>query len=250
MKRYVLLTLSVLVPFVSACCGIPDLGDLVQQTGQLIQASGNVVSEEFTITGFDGVQVSHAFTVDISQGDEFSVIVDIDENLIEYLQVVKAGNTLKIGLEPDHRYVISAATRRAKVTMPELTGLDVSGASQGTISGFKSSSALTIDLSGASQLSGDIECGDGRFDVSGASELSLRGSAENLIIGASGASRVELSLFPGVDAKVEASGASRVTVNASGRLDVDASGASHVTYLGRPSLGTIDTSGASSVTPE
>ncbi len=250
MKRYVLLTLSVLVPFVSACCGIPDLGGLIRETGELIQASGNVVTEEFSITGFDRVEVSHAFTADISQGDGFSVIIDIDENLIEYLQVVKAGNTLKIGLEPSQRYVITDATRRAKVTMPELTGLDVSGASHGTISGFKSSRAVTIDVSGASRLTGDIECGDGRFDISGASELTLRGSAEDVIIGVSGASHVDLSLFPVADASVEASGASRVTVNASGKLDVDASGASHVTYLGRPSLGTIDTSGASSVAPE
>ncbi len=249
MKRYVLLTLSMLLPFVSACCGMPGLGDLVRETGQLIQASGNVVTEEFSITGFERVQVSHAFTADISQGDEFSVIIDIDENLIEYLQVVKAGNTLKIGLEPDHRYVISAATRRAKVTMPELTGVDVSGASHATISGFKSSRALTVDVSGASSLRGDIECGDGQFEVSGASELTLRGSGENVVINASGASHVDLSLFPQADASVEASGASRVTVNASGRLDVDASGASEVKYLGSPTLGTIDSSGASSIKP-
>lgn len=250
MRKYILLTLIVLVPFLSACCGIPDIGDLIQKTGELIQVSGNVVTEEFSITGFDQVEVSHAFTADIRQGGEFSVIIDIDESLIEYLQVVKEGSTLKIGLEPDRRYVITDAARRAEVTMPDLTGLDLSGASRATISGFKSSAALTVGVSGASGLRGDIECADARFDISGASDLTLRGSAEDVIIDASGASRVDLSGFPVADASVEASGASRVTVNASGRLDVDASGASHVTYLGRPSLGTIDTSGASSVEPE
>ncbi len=50
------------------------------------------------------------------------------------------------------------------------------------------------------------------------------------------------------DADVEASGASTVTVNLSGTLDADASGASRVLYLGNPSLGRIDTSGASSIT--
>jgi len=49
------------------------------------------------------------------------------------------------------------------------------------------------------------------------------------------------------DADVEASGASTVTVNASERLDANASGASHIKYLGNPSLGTVDTSGGSSV---
>ncbi len=67
---------------------------------------------------------------------------------------------------------------------------------------------------------------------------------------ASGSSDVDLSDFPVADAGIDASGASTVTVNPSGRLDVEASGASNVYYLGEPSLGTIDTSGASSVEPK
>ena len=45
------------------------------------------------------------------------------------------------------------------------------------------------------------------------------------------------------DAAVNAGGASTVTVNLSGRLDADASGASNVYYLGTPTLGTLETSG-------
>jgi hypothetical protein len=52
------------------------------------------------------------------------------------------------------------------------------------------------------------------------------------------------------DADVEASGASKATVNPSGRLDADASGASSIYYLGSPTLGKIDTSGSSTVKPK
>ena len=68
-----------------------------------------------------------------------------------------------------------------------------------------------------------------------------------MTIDASGASSVDLGGFPVNDANVEASGASNVTVNARGKLDVNASGASHVYYLGSPTLGKVDTSGASSI---
>lgn len=187
----------------------------------------------------DKVDVSHAFTVDISQGDTFSVVIRIDDNLVQYLEVVKRGSTLKIGLKPARRFSIRNATMQAKVIMPELTGLTLSGASHCTITGFESTKALDVDLSGASSLRGDIEAGDARFDVSGASHLTLSGSAQDLTIDASGASSVDLSGFPVNDANVEASGASNVTVNASG--------ASHVYYLGSPTLGKVDTSGASSI---
>ena len=212
-----------------------------------ITASGNVVTREEAFTGFDNVDISNAFKVDMSQGDSFRVVIRIDDNLVQHLQVVKQGATLKIGLKPGRGYNIRNATREAEVTMPVLTGLELSGASHGTITGFKSTKAVDVDLSGASFLRGDIEGGNARFDVSGASHVTLSGSGDNVIIDASGASQVDLSAFPVADASVEASGASKATVNPSGRLDVDASGASHVYYLGSPTLGKMDTSGASSV---
>ena len=211
-----------------------------------ITGSGNVVTQEEAITGFDKVDISHAFHVDISQGDTFSVVVRADDNLVEYLRVIKEGNTLQIGLVPNPPNIRSA-TLQAEVTMPELTGLDMRGASHVTITGFKSAQALAANVSGASHLQGDIEAGNVTFNVDGNSEVILTGSAQNVMIEAEGSSEVDLTDFPVVDANVKAGGKSQVTVNVSGRLDVDASNASHVTYLGSPTLGKMDTSGSASI---
>ena len=53
--------------------------------------------------------------------------------------------------------------------------------------------------------------------------------------------------FPVNDADVEFSGASSGTINLSGRLDADISGASRLYYIGEPTMGNINTSGASSL---
>jgi hypothetical protein len=232
-----------LVPLLAGCCAIP-------LPGLSITGSGDVVTLEEDITEFDEVDVSHAFEVDITQGEDFLVVVRVDDNLREYLRVVKRGSTLVIGLEPGRPLNVRRATLEAEVTMPELTGIELSGASHVTITGFESPKPLEVDASGASELRGDIEAGDARFHVSGASRVTLRGSADDLTIDGSGASRVDLSDFDVLDADIELSGASRATVRASGRLDVRASGASHVSYAGSPTLGDIDTSGASTVRPE
>ena len=214
-----------------------------------ITGSGNVVTQEEAITGFDKVDISYSFEANISQGDTFRVVIHADDNLVEYLQVVKEGNTLQIGLVPNHPEIRSA-TLEAEVTMPELTGLDMRGASHVTITGFKSVQALAANASGASHLWGDIEAGDLTFNLDGSSEVILTGSAQNVMIEAEGSSEVDLSAFSVVDANVEASGKSQVTVNVSGRLDVGASSASHVYYLGSPTLGKMDTSGSASIEPK
>ena len=103
-----------------------------------IASSGNVVSQEVDASGFDKVDISHAFEADIEQGDSFSVEVKIDDNLLEYLNAVQQGDTLKIGFKSGAPPAIRNATMEATITMPELTGLDLSGASEVAISGFKS----------------------------------------------------------------------------------------------------------------
>jgi hypothetical protein len=212
-----------------------------------ITGSGNVVTQEEPISGFDKVDISQSFEVDISQGENFSVIIRVDDNLVEHLQVVKQDNTLKIGLKPNRNYTASNVTLEAEVTMPELTGLDLSGASQATISGFKSTNDLSVDLSGSSSLVGDIEAAKTNFDLSGSSDAKLSGSGQETTIDVAGGSQIDLSNFPVAEVTVNAAGGSTATVNASGRLNADASGASQIHYLGDPILGEIDSSGASSV---
>jgi hypothetical protein len=214
-----------------------------------ITGSGNVVTQEEDLTGFDKLDVSGSFNVDVMQGENFRVVVRVDDNLVEHLDIVKQGSTLKIGLKPNRIYNIRNATMEAEVTMPELVGLDLSGSSEANISGFESTKSLVVDLSGNSELFGDIRAGDARFNLSGNSSVTLTGSAADVEVDVSGSSDADLSEFPAADAIVDASGASTVSVNLSGRLDADASGSSDVYYLGNPTLGRMDTSGSSTIQP-
>ena len=236
MKRTITLILVFMVALLAGCSSF---------------GLGKVVTREEAFTSFDRVEVGNAFKVDITQGATYSVVVRFDSSFEQRLEVVKEGNTLKIGLKDEGSGVrIQAGTREVEITMPELTGLDLSGATQATITGFKSTKALDVGLDGASSLQGDVEAGDARFDAQGASEATLSGSGQNVTVAAEGGSTIDLAKFSAVDANASARGASEVTVNASGRLDADASGKSNIYYLGGPSLGEVDTSGGSSVEPK
>lgn len=229
MKPAITLTLIVLVALLASCTSVSEI--------------------EKAITDFDQVEVSRAFNVDISQGEAFSVVIRVDNNLVEHLEVVKEGNTLKIGLAPDSEKIL-ARTQQVEITMPELTRLRLSGACDGTITGFKSTKALEAILLGASSLQGDVEAGDVLVNADGASQVTLSGSGQNLTVAAAGASTVDLTKFSAADANVYAGGSSEVTVNPSGKLDAVASGNSTIYYLGSPILGTIEKIGDSEVRPK
>ncbi|HEV2210411.1 MAG TPA: head GIN domain-containing protein [Verrucomicrobiae bacterium] len=210
-----------------------------------ITGSGKLVTKQFELTGFSGVDAGSAFQVELSQGERFGVTVTADDNLVEDLEVAVSGHQLHLGLKPNVN--VRNATLKAVITMPALAGLHLSGAATTTVAGFNSSRPLDVELSGASTLRGEIRAGDARFDVSGASSVELHGSAANVRCRASGASHADLEQFRCNDATVESSGASSVTLNASGKLELEANGASSVRYLGQPANVEARTSGASSI---
>ena len=226
--------------------------------------SGNLETETHAFTDFTEVEISSAFEFEVEQSNSYSINITVDDNTMEYVEVSKDGQTLKIGLS--RVMWVGHVTLRASVTMPELSGLDVSGASRGTVSGFSSTEDLAItvsgasrvtgnivagnvaiDVSGASMVTGDITAGNVQFDISGASTIQLDGSANDMVADASGASRFNLDDFTVNNADVDFSGASSGTVNLDGRLDADLSGASRLWYIGEPNMGNIDTSGASTI---
>ena len=233
--RFLVLVIAVLL---LAGCSIP--------LGVSITGSGPLVTQEFDVARFSKVAAGSAFEVAIVRDESHSVIVTVNENLVDRLDVSVSGDTLRIYLKPGVS-LRGASTLKAKVTMPELVGLDLSGATRTNLKGFSSNGPLEVEVSGASTLRGDVVSGDARFDASGASTVSLEGSARDLRIKASGASTVDFGSFSSQDTVVEASGASRVIVNTSGQLDVEASGASSVRYVGEPDRLRVNTSGASSV---
>lgn len=246
MRKRHLIVFAALVATVLGCTvTIPSRDSFQSVTG-----SGEIVTLTPDFADFDQVDVGYAFEATIEQGDASAVTIRIDDNLAEYLDVRVVGRTLVIALEPSLGFNFGAKTLEADITMPEIVGLDASGASRVRLTGFGSTKDLRVEASGASTVSGDIAAGDVDMRISGASTVSLEGSGDNLNLEASGASTANLRDFPVADARVQLSGASRGTVNASGTLDVEASGASHLTYTGNPRLGSVDASGASSIEEE
>ena len=232
----------------------------------LITGSGNLETREFNYSDFTRIEVGNAFEVEVVQSGSFGISVTADDNIFDYLNVAKSGETLKIWLKSGYSY--GNHTAIAEISMPQLYQLDFSGATHGIVRGFSSSHDFNLELSGASSLNindmtagnlrfgisgassvtGNIVAdGDAHFNLSGASSVSLSGSADDLDADASGASSLGLDDFTVHNVSIELSGASNGTINLDGTLNADLSGASRLYYIGEPTLGDLDTSGSSSI---
>ncbi|KON29671.1 hypothetical protein AC477_05620 [miscellaneous Crenarchaeota group-1 archaeon SG8-32-1] len=217
-----------------------------QPFGEVV-GSGDLVTNEEFFSDFTAVDAGSGFSVEISESNSFSVLVTADDNVMDYVEITKSGDTLMIRVE--WGYSFRSVTLKAEITMPELHSLELSGGAKGKLEEFNASNQFSVRLSGGSRLTGEFETSeDTEFYLSGGSHLSgFVGEANDLIIDASSGSHTDLSDFEVHDADVELSGGSRATINLDGRLDADLSGGSHLNYIGDPTLGDIETSGDSKI---
>ena len=213
--------------------------------GVVLKGSGNIKTEEYSFADFNKIEISSAFEFEVIQSSVYSINITADDNVIEKVRVTKAGDTLKIYLETLPR--LGSVTLKAVIHMPQLHSLDVSGAAHGIVNDFDSSNDVNIKLSGASKIEGNIIAGEADFNISGASIVRLQGSAKDMVANVSGASHFHLGDFIVNDANVNLSGFSTGTVNVTDHLDANLSGASKLSYVGDPVMGTINVSGGSSL---
>jgi hypothetical protein len=223
-------------------------------------------TKEYDLQDFSKIEVGGAFEVEIEKSDTFKVSVTAGDFL--HIRVEKSGDTLVIKRQGIEWFAPFNGRPSAKVAMPVLTGLNISGASHGKFDNFQSDKELSVTLSGASHaeargisadnvniklsgastLSGDIKSRkDVKLEVTGASKLDLAGAGTNAEMVVNGASKVELNGFPVQNAQLKISGASHALINLNGKLDANVSGASTLLWSGSPIMGDIQTSGAATL---
>jgi len=234
--------------------------------------SGNAGSEtqrNYDFDGFNKIELSSAFQVEVIPSDSYSITITAQKKLFDHIAVTKTGDTLGISMKWSFGTWLSSwgfRSPKARITMPALIGLEMSGASKGTAKSFKSSENLVlvisgasslevdmevkaadIEVSGASHLMGVLKSGDIEMEVTGASGVELDGSGDNLDIHVSGASRANLEDFTIQNADTAISGASRAVISADSKITVELSGASSLEYTGNPDVDVKEISGASTI---
>lgn len=200
-----------------AVCSIP-----------IMMGTGDVITQDMEFEDFDTVVISDAFLVQIRQGDEFSVKIEIDEASLAYLEVSQSAQQLKMGIRPQLDILGNFnSVHRAEITMPNLVG---------------------VSLDNASSLKGEIDTGDIWLSVDNASDVTLMGKGQDLVLRVDNASSVNLGNFAVQDAAITAGNASSAIVDVTGRLDAEVDNASSIAYYGDPMLGNTRTTIFSSIT--
>jgi hypothetical protein len=175
------------------------------------KASPNYTSEPRDDFGFRQIKAGNNVILIVSVQEEFAVTVEGEKELLGEVKTKTEGETLVISTSGK----ISPGKKiRLRISMPELLGLELWGASEATVTNVKSDSI--------------------KLQIGGSSTLQISGETKSLTAAANGASKIDAENLKTENADVKTAGTSEITVSAANDLTAEALGASTVYYTSEP----------------
>lgn len=223
-------------------------------SGVSAQNEKNIVvdanAEVRQVAGYNAIEVSGAIDLYLSQGTEEGIAISgSSAEIKERIKTEVRGSTLQIYFDGKGLNWKKWGNHKMKayVTFKTLTRLEASGACNIRVTETIRLSDIKIELSGASDFTGNVAVSSLRLDASGASNANLGGSADNATMNASGACNIKAYDLKTNMCKIDATGASNIRITVEKELNAQASGGSTIFFKGNGLIRDISTSGGATV---
>lgn len=166
---------------------------------------------------FDEVSLSGPIDLTVVQGDEQSLVVQAESQLMEVLEYDVRGSELMVGFKDKVKCLKSTKGVRVIATVPDLQWISIDGDSE-------------IDNEGSLQLADlTIEC-------HGEGEVELVGTVDRQFFVVDGKMEVENFGMISRETRIEVNGKAEFEVNCTDELYIDVNGKADVAYKGNPRI--------------
>jgi len=218
----IIAVISVLAIFAASC----------KLTIGLVRGSGNIETEERDVSGFHKVYLKGIGNLIITQGDEESLVIEADDNIIPLIRTDVFRHRLTIDFKRGYSF-IPISKIKYHLTVIELDEVSISGAGDINCDDFNTDE-LEFDISGVGDIDLNINAKRVEATSSGAGDITLSGKVDSQEIDISGVGKYNAAELESRECSISLSGAGSATVNVSEELDVSISGVGNVNYTGSP----------------
>jgi hypothetical protein len=204
-----------------------------------VRGSGRVVSENRAVSDFSRVELLGSGDVVLTQGNEETLKVEAEDNLLSHLRTEVRNHTLYLGLTDDNGNVVIFPTRPIKyyVTVKTIEGLKLSGS--GNINAQKlQTEALALDITGSGNIHLDaLDAKTLQSTISGSGKCELdQGTVPAQQVEISGSGNYQSRNLAGQTVTVRITGSGAATVWAENTLEAHVTGSGDIHYYGTPQV--------------
>ena len=194
--------------------------------------NGNVVTEERNIRDFSKVKGSAGLDVYLTKGSENKVVVEADENLLEFIETEVHNGRLTIGTE---RSIGRSKAKKVYVTYIELSEIAASSGADVIVNSVVKNENISLDASSGADLEVEVFAKDLYVEASSGADIKVRGKATILKAKSSSGSEIDAEELFVISCDADASSGGDITVNVKEDLETEATSGGTIRYYGNPS---------------
>jgi len=196
-----------------------------------------VEKETRNLSGFTKVNFGVSGDLYINIGSEFKVVLEGEKSLLDEIETEVSASKLVIKKDSWHSHGNEKVT--VYITMPELSGLGVSGSGKAEIKDAVKAEDLDFSVSGSGRIvTADLALGKLDVGISGSGDVIIGGSGEaaSAEIGISGSGNYSGENLKIASADFSISGSGSCKCNVTDKLEASVSGSGTITYSGNPKI--------------
>lgn len=206
--------------------------------------SGNIITETRKVNDFTAITVGGDFEVEVKIGAVTSVVVEADDNIMEYIRIATSGNTLKINTEDLNNY--DDVHMKVFITTPSLKAIKASASASVKLQDvIVNTGKLSFRASSAASIDGEIDAPEAEVDASSGASVQISGKTRSYNAQASSGAEIKSRGLLSESTTVKVSSGASASVHASVTLNATASSGSSITYYGGATVNQSVSSGAS-----
>jgi hypothetical protein len=229
-RKPVIIILPLIALLLMAC----SLGN-ISLSRSIVEGSGKTASEKRSISDVERVSLTDVGDLEIIQGDEESLTVEADDNVMRYIETRMRGRELVISIQNGIQLQTSTPIRYT-LRVKSLSQIAVSGSGNITSEDLKTGD-LALQISGSGNVKiAQLSAKDLRVSISGSGNFDLAGEVETQSVSISGSSNYTAGDLASQSADIRVSGSGDLTVWAKESLKISISGRGTVGYYGQPAV--------------
>jgi Putative auto-transporter adhesin, head GIN domain len=197
-----------------------------------IRGNGNLIEEIRNNDNFSSIISTGSFDIFISHDTVFEVLVEAEENLLQYIETEVVGSKLYIE-ERDNRCLRTTYPIVVRIKVPEVTSIDLTGSGD-IVCDSINTEIFDIDLVGSGDIRANVWADFIEVDLTGSGEINLTGEADQTDFSIPGSGNIRTLDLLQNECYASIPGSGNIYVNVSEFLEVRISGSGNVYYLGNP----------------
>lgn len=196
--------------------------------------SGNVISQTKDVKGVNQVSLNGIGTIVLEQGDQESLTIEAEDNILPHIQSKVDGDKLYISYDTN----TPSPTKDVKfyLTVKDMNSISISGAGKIQSNGFNTQTmTISMDGAGAGNMAG-LNLEKLTVNLAGAGKMVLTGKVTEQTVVIAGAGDYQAKDLESETTTITINGAGKGTVKVSKVLNAIINGAGEMNYLGNPEV--------------